>query len=471
MTTSESYQSSEITHVSSIDADQFRVEKQIRWTDNDIVQIEFHVTSERTSPVRFRLADPLPAEFPADRVGFHADYGRDDWHIEDGALVVYESELAPGEELLTIYAIRPQPETTPQQFASDPSIEATEGSEATDQRDDPMTDRPDDTSTEESMTNEQLRGATDETMAAQFGDGHVDEAGGSRAAVDSDADSGTDGGLAAPESDTDAGEPAVDSGAVGPADRSGDSVDSAPPSPESQPASDPAETTDADEEPLEGTDSEGLVAALADELEEGDLAASDLERLRDQLLDGASGGRAAQEARLRRVEGEVNELVAYTDALEAFLDENGTGQAVLNDLTTQVGDLEATIEGHLFEVDEFRDRLSAVEDRQEQLAAVDERLEAIETQLGGIQDQVDETATRATQARDDVAVVSDRVDDVEDEVVGKTDDLGAELESLAEDVAEIRTWHRRFARVINDFAMFVPQGDEDEISTEVPDES
>jgi len=154
-------------------------------------------------------------------------------------------------------------------------------------------------------------------------------------------------------------------------------------------------------------DVESVGTALAAELRAGTIPDDDLTVLRDHLDVGPSESDAV---RLEDLQSRFHDLAAYTDALEAFIDENGDADGVLADL--QSG-------------------LSAVEEEVETLSAATERVERIEGRLD------DNPEAGVLEERID-GVVAD-VDEVERTLhsrVGEIEDRLAELESTVTDVEE-----------------------------------
>jgi archaellum component FlaC len=66
--------------------------------------VALKVASERKTPVRVRLEQEVPPELAIEEIGFHPDYGEENWSI-DGERMTYETELPADSETTTIYAI------------------------------------------------------------------------------------------------------------------------------------------------------------------------------------------------------------------------------------------------------------------------------------------------------------------------------------------------------------------------------
>lgn len=71
----------------------------------DTLITEFTIRSTRSDTVRIRLTDTLPDEITETDVGFHPDYGAQHWELTEDH-IQFERELAPDEDLTTLYGFR-----------------------------------------------------------------------------------------------------------------------------------------------------------------------------------------------------------------------------------------------------------------------------------------------------------------------------------------------------------------------------
>lgn len=162
--------------------------------------------------------------------------------------------------------------------------------------------------------------------------------------------------------------------------------------------------------PLEECDT--VAAALASELRAGDVSEDDLAILGEAFAarDGREGAEGRTATQLRHLQGRVSELEAYADAFGEFIDENGTGDQILEDVQDRMDALESELEEELERTSDrlaaFDERLDAVDDRVEELAADHgESLDAIE-------DDLREVRSTLADADDDLADLRDDVDDL-----------------------------------------------------------
>ena len=233
--------------------------------------------------------------------------------------------------------------------------------------------------------------------------------------------------------------------------------DSRPASPEAAPkGTNPNEESSArTDDPTESTDS-SILAELVADIEAADPDDETLAVLRDALDTPETESPTSVQVRLERVEGEVNELTAYTDALEEFLDEHGDGRSLLQSMEA--------------EHERFSTRLDAIEERletiDEQLAMVEEHataLESLRTDFDAVQSRLadlesghEETEERTIENQQSVEGVSRLVSELENNIEGvestvstQTGDLYSDLQELEDTVVGVRRWQKRFVDLVD----------------------
>ena len=497
MTTNESYHTTHDADAEAtgdatdcyVDIDGVTARKSKVLTDDGVLRIEFTVHSTRTEPVRLEIRDALPHGFPLDRVGFHADYGQENWSAGDGHELVYESALEPRGDEQTIYAVKPNEQFDPSLFSIGTKVSAEVDSyrspaDAGDapemETTEPVSDdevepfnladptapsTKDQSTSPESMRAEQ---STDEPLADDAVDEVASAAGSGGTSVTTDAGATED------ESHT------LSSGT---------------------------------HENRGATTDEGILARLTTELEEERASDEELAALEEhlsRLTTDRRDGQTSLEARLQRAERELNELSAYTDALSEFLDERGAGQELLDELEAQAAEVQSqlgdvsdevsalderleTVEAREERLDAFDDRfgdvterldeiadrlddhddrqsenaqqLDALDDRQDattdrlekvtgRLDSVDEHVGRLDDELAVLRDHHEEAAERIARTQESVETLDDRLDTAETERATQNEALSEEIESVAEEVEEIRRWHRDFGHLLDDFAAF-----------------
>ncbi len=164
-----------------------------------------------------------------------------------------------------------------------------------------------------------------------------------------------------------------------------------------------------------------LAAALAAEVRAGEVADEDLDTLRDAL--GAADDDSEEnvpghvEAKLDKLQADVDEVVAYTGALESFLDDAGTAD-----------DLLAMRE-------EFDDLLDSLDDVEGSVAGMEDRLDEVAAATDSLEGSVEELRADLAELEDGLGEnLDDRVTDLEDELDEMDEDIQT-LENLRQALA------------------------------------
>ena len=202
---------------------------------------------------------------------------------------------------------------------------------------------------------------------------------------------------------------------------------------------------------------------------------SNLVKIRSTLEDMTGRG-GSYEARIRQLQAEISDLKAYTSALEEFLDEEGTGQHVVESvrqdlaaITDEVENLEMVITRHARRLDQHDDRLESLDDDVAETAAgleshrdlvaarqddVDDRFDAVETTLAAHDDVHGELDDRLQAVNDEADSIATAVDDLEtaldDEAESRTaledrvgtladtvDELSADIDAITSEVSAL----------------------------------
>jgi archaellum component FlaC len=392
------------------------VEKSFEPDDFPVPAIAFVIHSDRDETTNVRIVDQVPDDVPAQDIGFHPKYGADFWSVEDDE-IVFEREFEAGEEYTTVYGLRAKDTDEVERFLTEPTIEGVEGEETVsdiigDEADDADADDGDEAETDEEEvdTSIDLDDPTGTEQAADADDEEPTRPEPAEASADdlesaiADLDETGDGDEEAAEGD----EPAAgDDGEVSAA------VESVGGQPES--AGNGASAAVAPED---------LAAALAAEIRDGDVADEDLETLREAL--GAdlesSGGEVPGhvEARIDKLQGDVDEVVAYTGALESFLDDAGSADELL-EMREEFDDLRGS-------VDELEGTVAGMDDRLDEVAATTESLE------GSIETLHDDVADLESGLSDLESQLADLEDDIGEDLSERVADLEHELDEMEEDI-------------------------------------
>jgi predicted nucleic acid-binding Zn-ribbon protein len=479
---------SDLDSVVTVSADGISVEKRFERDEFAVPAVEFTVQSNREEPATVRLVDHVPEEFPMDSVGFHPDYENDNWTAFKDHRVEFEREFGPGEEVVTVYGVRLEESDRAVDFMGEPEIAGVSvGSD--DVPPDPLasvTDENDASMDANSITDivseegnqvvrdviagerDTLPGLGDDEPAepATAGAGEPAEAGApdsteaEMAEVDPIEDLGATG-----DADNAADEPAVAADPL--TEPAAESVGEPDSTGEPEPTVEPADV-EIDSASADGPDGVGEVvtaepdlpatgnvaSTLAEEIREGSVSDADLAVLR-QELDVALP--ESTNVRIRHLQSRVEDLAAYTEALEEFIDENGTASQVLENVETfgdEIGELDAAVDALESEIDDVRDsedERQAIDDLEDGVQALredhsetSERVAALESEVGSVSENLEATREELREVRADL----EGVQELESEIASIREELGAvsdlegrldAIEDLRTDIAAVRT--------------------------------
>jgi prefoldin subunit 5 len=336
------------------------VAKRFEEDEFPVPAIAFDFVSDRDEAVRLTLTDPVPEGVEVEDLGFHPEYGSEYWTIDE-AEITFEREFPANSEYTTVYGIRATGTDDVERFLEPPTIRAVEPP--------------------------------------------VSPSGGPAAVMDDGQDVVRDVITGADEDP-----PGIDA-----EDEDDDDVE---PLELNDPDGDvTAATATNDERSADGQDGtttpsgRSVVSALATELRNGDVAVEEVELLRDALeIAGERGGTIT--ARVDRLQDDVANLRAYTDALEEFLAEHGTAEEVVEDFRADVDDLtdsiaavESTVDMHDDSVESLEDDLSSlrssVSELESSVASLESTVDEVEAELGdeGIPQRVAEIESELEELR------------------------------------------------------------------------
>ena len=461
---------SDVDRTVSVSDGDVRVEKSFARDEFPVPAIKFRLVSESDDPVHVRLVDRIPEDFPMEGVGFHPDYGGDNWTAYKDHRVEYERTLDPGESTTIVYGIRLEDASDAAGFLSEPVLErppvpgeAPEDRAGADVDDILGTDR-------SQLVRDALQGngrlanqeppadpADDdpgvEPIAEPSTDGNGEPSDAEPEPIDGDAEPAiepaTDADDTAAAGDADSPEPrAIPSELTAAVRRETESVtpvgsDGAEADTEADAVADAetdagadadeyvdigAEADDSDVAAAPATDAEGgLAATLAAEIRAGEVSDADLDALRGELDPGLP---RSADVRIRRLQSQLADLEAYSDSIKEFIDDEGTGAelverlgAELEAVTTELEDLHDGLDAAAADREAIRDDVDALGD---DLAATDDRL-----------DTVDETATTAADGVDDVHDRADAIEDHLDGVESDIDDLTDDIDDVAAEIGDV----------------------------------
>lgn len=204
-----------------------------------------------------------------------------------------------------------------------------------------------------------------------------------------------------------------------------------------------------------GPSVENVAESLADEIRSGAVDDETLEVLRSHLQiesespqrrqsqqRSGSGNESSTNARIRRLQADVSDLRAYTDALEGFLDENGEAQEILSDFREELDSLSPRVNSLESQIDEVDAELSsAVDDFSTDINSISTDIDSIESDLSSLTEHTDSLSEDIETVESDVDSVSSDLSRLQSRVrrldnnTATEDDveqIRAELDSLAD---------------------------------------
>lgn len=351
----------------SIRSDGVSVVKRFEEDEFPVPAIAFEFTSGRDEGVSVRLTDDVPEGVEVEDLGFHPEYGSEYWTIDENR-ITFERELEAEAEYTTVYGIRATGTDNIEQFLTEPKIEEV---------DPPL---PEDEKIEMESDDE-----SDDSVIPESDDDVV---------KDVIAGEGEVPGLEEDEPEEDEEVETLDLKDPNASDSGGTASGSA--SEGGTPAT---------------GDAESVVAAMANEIRQNDVSIDDLKLLHrafEKVADetGEDGEDGVNEARIQMIQSDVADLRAYTDALEEFLDENGTGEQLIEDFEEKLSDFSEDLEGMREEVSSVSTEMEGVS---EDVSNIDSTVDDLEATVDDLQESVEELEAEVTE--EDVA---QRVDDVEE---------------------------------------------------------
>ena len=337
----------------TVTSDGVTVTKRFEADEFPVPAIAFNLTSRRSVPVTVRLVDTVPEDVAVEDLGFHPEYGSEHWDINEDR-IAFEKELEPEADYTTVYGIRATGTDDVEKFLTEPEIESV----------DPPLDEDE----------EDLVGGGDDAV---------------RDVIAGDADS-----VPGLEDEDDENIETLDLSDP----NSADSGVEAPPESNAAPA---------DSEVQSGA----VVATMAQEIRDQNVAPEDvklLKRALDTVSEDGSDTGGVNDARIQRIQSDIADLRAYTDALEEFLEENGTGEDMIREFGERLDAFEDTLDG--FE-DEVQSATNTATDASEQVEELSEEVESVESHLDDLEDDIE--AVREEIGEGELA---DRIEETESEI-------------------------------------------------------
>jgi predicted nucleic acid-binding Zn-ribbon protein len=380
----------------TVASDGVTVDKRFEEDEFPVPAIAFEIQSSRSETVTVTLVDRVPEDVAVEDLGFHPEYGSEYWTIDEDQ-ITFEREIEANSEYTTVYGIRATGTEDVEQFLTEPTVTSVdpppeEGAAAV--VDDAGSD----------VVRDVIAGESDAVPGLED---------------DEDEDVETLN-LKDPNEPDDAGGSGESGGGDGASAAGGSEVDS-------------------------------LVGALAAELRNGSVDEDDVVLLR-KAFDVVSED-SSVDARIQRLQTEVADLLAYTDALEEFLDENGTAEQTIEEFRSEVETLQSDLDAvrslarsHEESLSTIESTVDGVESSMESLGSeMDEVLSDVETVQSGVEEvgsSVDDVESSVDEVEEDLADLESQVGDID------VSDIEGDIDDIEGDIEELKEWREQLSSVI-----------------------
>ncbi len=168
----------------------------------------------------------------------------------------------------------------------------------------------------------------------------------------------------------------------------------------------------------------GIAAVLAAEIRNGNVSEEDMALLKKEL--GTDVPRSV-EVRLSRLQSQVETFAAYSEALESFIDENGTADELLTRVDNGLDELEETVDDLTMDIADAADERESLS---ADITSVKTTAESAADRVDTLEADLDDATAQIDGLDDDLGSLIDDVDALYESI----ETLGEELEEAIEDV-------------------------------------
>jgi uncharacterized protein YoxC len=404
-----------------ISSDGVAVTKRFEEDEFPVPAIAFEFVSERDEAVMVTLSDEVPESVAVEDLGFHPEYGSEYWTIDEDE-IAFEREFEANAEYTTVYGIRATGAEDVEKFLTEPVIESV---------DPPLPE-----------------GKQGDTGAADHDAGSDDIVPESGDDIVKDVISG-EGNVPGLEDEDEATEEEIETldlkdpnaadeaGRTVTADRGAESGDE-----ETDEASD-----EGDSENTVEVDADSVVSAMADEIRQNNVPVDDLrlvQRAIDKLADrdGSGSGNGAHDARVDKLQSDIADLRAYTDALEEFLEEEGTGDQLIRDFESQLNEFDQTLDRVQSELSETTETVSDVrtemDDVSGEVETVTDTVDSMSMEVDTVSEEIEDVESSVAELEGALESVESSVSELEEEVTNG--DVAGRLDDIEEQLEDLREW-------------------------------
>ncbi|MHB9286194.1 hypothetical protein ACKVMT_04040 [Halobacteriales archaeon Cl-PHB] len=374
----------------TVGSDGVTLTKRFEEDEFPVPAIAFEFSSDRDEDVSIRMVDEVPDGVEVEDLGFHPEYGSEYWTIDEDR-IAFERDLEANAEYTTVYGIRATGTDDVEQFLTTPAFDEVdpplpEGEKPV--ADDVVPESDDD------VVRDVISGESDSVPGLDDEDDEEVETLDLKDPNDPNATAQT---RQSTSEDSSGGQAGAD-----------------------------AETEETDSS-SGATPPNSVVAAMAAEIRQQNVSADDVKLLRRAFeIAGQQGG--SVQARIQNLQTEVADLKAYTDALEEFLDDNGTAQQMIDDFEADLETIESNLESMQSDVSAVE---SEVQDNSEELSSVSD-------EVGSMTDDVANVSQELEGVEDTVEDLQASVEDLESKV--SDEDAMARIEEIEDELEDLQTW-------------------------------
>lgn len=409
-----------------ISSDGVTVTKRFEEDEFPVPAIAFEFVSERDETVTVTLSDEVPDSVAVEDLGFHPEYGSEYWTIDEDE-IAFERDFDASAEYTTVYGIRATGADDVEKFLTEPVLESVDPPLPDDETEDEVDDEATGTGAEDIVP----EGDDDIVKDVISGEGEVPGLEDDDEATDEEIETLD---LKDPNEATEAGAPASATTTAG----AGTAVDTDA----------DADSEDGDQPAPTGVDTDSVVSAMANEIRQNDVPVDDLklvQRAIDKLSDQngtSSSGSGVQDARVEKIQSDIADLRAYTDALEEFLEEEGTGDQIIRDFETQLEEFDRTLGQVQSELSETTGTVSEVrsemDDVSNEVATVTEEVDNMGDEVEGVSEEIEDIEGSVSDLESSLESVESTVSELEEEVTDG--DVGGRLEDIEDELQDLREW-------------------------------
>jgi len=382
----------------TVASDGVTVVKRFEADEFPVPAIAFNFESDRTEPVTVTLTDVVPEDVAVEDLGFHPEYGSEYWTIDDDR-ITFNREIEPESEYTTVYGIRATGTDNVEQFLTEPAISSV---------DPPL---------EEDESNIVGEGS-DAVKDVISGD--ADSVPGLEDAEDEDIETLD---LKDPNNEGEVRQASQ-------ADATGEDGDT-----------DTSTSGTASSANVEVA-GDSLISAMANELRNNEVTKEDVQILR-KAFDLASDNDGSVTARVDKLQQDVNNVVAYTDALESFLDENGTGEQLIEGFRDDVESLRTDFDAFESDIESVQSTASANNEQVESLSAdvqaVERSVESVESQVGDVESEIGDLESQLEDVTGELETIREEMGD---------GNVESQIEAIDEEIEELKKWREQLSSVI-----------------------